>query len=113
MKKRIAALMALLALLLSLCGCGKADLYGEWKQTSPKLDGKQPVLRLYDNDTGTVTNEDGETTLTFSVKKDVMTVKINEVGAEETAYTFEIKDDTLTLTDEDGYEVKFKRINDD
>ncbi len=114
MKKRIVALTALLVLLLSLCGCGNADTYyGAWEQTYPPPGDEPAVLRLYDNDTGTITNAAGETWLTYSVKEDIMSITMNETNAEKIQYTFQVEKDELTLTDKDGNKAKFKRLDEE
>ena len=102
MKKRIAALAAVLALMLALCGCGKADLYGSWVQKATAADQPDTQLTFFDNGTGTVTQGENVTWLYYEVKGKTVDVTMNEVGAEPTEYTFAVEDDVLTLTDESG-----------
>lgn len=102
MKKRVAAFAALLVMMLALCGCGKADLYGSWSQKATAADQTDTLLTFFDNGTGTVAQGDKVTWLYYEVKGKTVTVTMNEVGAEPTEYTFAVEDDVLTLTDESG-----------
>ena len=109
MKKRVAALAVILALMLTLCGCGKTDLYGSWVQKAATPDKTDTLLTFFDNGTGTVTQDDEVTWFYYTVKRHSVTVTLNEVGAEPTAYTFAVEEDTLTLTDEGGATVTLER----
>lgn len=106
MKKRIAAFAVILALMLALCGCGKADLYGVWAQESAP----DTVLTFYDNGTGTVTQGETVTWLYYEVKGKTVTITMNEVGAEPTEYTFVATKEAMTLTDANGVTVTFERV---
>ena len=110
MKKRIAALAVILALMLALCGCGKADVYGSWAQKAATPDQSDTLLTFFDNDTGTVTKGADVTWFRYEVKKDVVAITMNEVGAQPTEYTFVIEEDALTLTGEGGKVITLSRV---
>ncbi len=110
MKKRITAAVVTLLMLLALCGCGKADLYGSWVQAPATPDQPETQLTFFDNGTGTVTKDGALTWLRYEVKKDVVTITMNEVGAESTEYTFLVEGDTLTLTGEGGKVITLGRV---
>lgn len=110
MKKRIAALAVVLALMLTLCGCGKADLYGSWVQKATTPDQPDTVLTFYDNDTGTVAQGETVTWMTYEVKGKTITVTMNEVGAQPTPYTFTVEKELLTMTDESGATVTLGKV---
>lgn len=110
MKKRFTALAVILALMLTLCGCGKADLYGSWSQASGTPDTPDTLLTFFDNGTGTVTKGEEVTWLYYEVKKKTVTITLNEVGAEPTPYTFAVEDDTLALTDESGKTITLGKV---
>ncbi len=110
MRKRIAALAVILALMLALCGCGKADLYGSWSQEAQTPDQPDTLLTFFDNGTGTVTQGENVTWLYYEVKGKTVTVTMNEVGAQPTEYTFAVEDDTLTLTGEGGKVITLGRV---
>ena len=110
MKKRITAVVLMFLMLLALCGCGKADLYGSWVQKATTPDQPETLLAFFDNGTGTVTKGEVVTWLRYEVKKDVVTITMNEVGAEPTPYTFAVEEDTLTLTGEGGNVITLSRV---
>ena len=110
MKKYLAATVAVLLLLLTLCGCGKADLYGSWAGTASSPDAVESVLTFFDNGTGTVAQGNTLTWLYYKVKGGTLTVTLNEVGAEPTEYTFAVDKDTLALTDEGGTTVTLHKV---
>ena len=110
MKKRIAALAVILVLMLALCGCGKADLYGSWAQKAQTPDQPDTLLTFFDNGTGTVAQGETVTWLYYEVKGKTVTVTMNEVGAQPTEYTFAVEDDTLTLTGEGDQVITLGRV---
>lgn len=99
--KWIAVCLAMVMLLVVLCGCSsKNAMIGTWIQRESLLGIAMDTTYTFEKDgTGIIgTSIGANIIMTYTVEGDQLTIVYNLLGVENrTAYTFEIKNDTLTM----------------
>lgn len=104
--KRITVIAAMLVLTLSVIGCKKKNqLVGTWENEN---------YTYTFNEDGTGTEKLGTFEIeisNYTVKGDKLSITISFLGTEDTdEFTYSIKKDTLTISDDEGASMTFKRV---
>lgn len=99
--KKVISVSLLIVMLLSLCACSSPEkaIIGTWKTQNTVLGVVTETSYTFNEDGTGVKKEVVETSFTYTISEDKLTIKSTILGIEKTEeYTFEIKKDTLSLT---------------
>lgn len=109
MRRKILATAMVMMLIVLLAGCGKGeDLTGKWVCTD---EGSSEALELFSDGTGSFI-EDGESNEISWIAENgrfKITRSLGFLGESTGTFDFELKNDTLTFSSEDGETQTFKR----
>lgn len=108
MKKKIIILLCVLTILLVGCGTKTPSLIGGWDMDS---DGKAD-FELYSDGTGLEKEEIGTFALEWIAENGKLKFTINTgiLGSVALSFSYELTEDTLILTDDEGESTTYTRV---
>ena len=109
MKRRIAALLCVLTILLIGCGAEAPTLIGAWETDA---EGKAD-FELYSDGTGLEKESMGTFALEWIAEngKLKVTIDIGVFGTVAQSFSYDLTEDTLILTDDEGISTTYTRIS--
>lgn len=107
MKKTTVFVMTVIMLIV-LAGCGKEDLTGKWVCTD---EGSSEELELFSDGTGIFIEDSGSNEISWIAEngKFKITRSLGFLGESSGSFEYELKNDTLTFSAEDGETQTFKK----
>lgn len=113
MKKKVTVILcSLLMVLLVGCGGNSSTLVGAWTTDAEGMEEENAYFELYSDGTGLIKEDMGSSALEWIAEngKLKLTIDAGLFGKVAVSYSYTLSENTLILTDDDGTDTTFTKV---